>query len=74
MSQTRSTAEAQIRSAAARGALSGILAACRAAVEACPDIADFWSIWAITCARTKSRALRWTPMPAPWRWAAPSRR
>jgi len=42
MSQTRSTAEAQIRSAAARGALAGILAACRAAVEACPDIADFW--------------------------------
>jgi tetratricopeptide (TPR) repeat protein len=42
MNLTRSAAEAQIRSAAARGELAGILAACRAAVEACPDEADFW--------------------------------
>lgn len=42
MSLTRSTAEAQIRSAAGRGELAGIIAACRAAVEACPQEADFW--------------------------------
>lgn len=42
MSLTRSAAEAQIRSAAGRGELTGILAACQAAVAACPDVADFW--------------------------------
>ncbi|MCC5995907.1 MAG: sulfotransferase [Oceanicaulis sp.] len=42
MTLSRREAEALIAAAAARGQPAGSVRACRAAIEACPGIADFW--------------------------------